>query len=321
MNMRWNAVWKWLVVGVSVTCGAFVAADTVVLKNGGKIEGIVSEEGEWYVVEMDAGTARIPRAEVASVIEEKTTLEEYREKAARVPENDAQGHYQLGLWCKSVGLNRWARVEFRKAIAANPDHAEARKELGYVKHEGTWMTEEQAMTAKGFVKYEGAWIPREERELREALKARKKLEAQIKKAEAEAKKAEMEAKLAQAKRDLAEAQRDMAEARQRRDTSAYREISYYGGFSWVWISPYYIGYPYYYRYPSGYWAFIPDDRRRTGGTWIWHPYSGQYVIPAIHHYHYPYYYRAYPYYFPYWPYYYPYFFRSPWGVQWWFAWD
>jgi hypothetical protein len=307
-------------LSVVVACGAFAGADTIILNNGGKIEGIVSEEGEWYLVEMDAGTARIRKSEVATVIEKNTTLEEYRERAARVPETDAQGHYQLGLWCKSVRLNRCARLEFQKTIVANHDHVEARKELGYVKHEGTWMTEDQAMAARGFVKYEGSWIPREERDLRESLKAKEKLEAQVKKAEAEARKAEMEAKLAHAKRDLADAQRELAEARQRRDPSAYNQVPYYGGFSWIWTSPYYNAYPYYYGSQGGYWTYANNTNARRGGTWTWHPYQGQYVVHANHYPHYPCYYSTYPYYYyPYYPHY-PYYY-SPGGFQWWITWD
>ncbi len=326
MSTKFGSIWQWL-AGLSLVAfySAFTEADTVVLNNGGKIEGIVTEEGDWYLVEMDAGTARIRRSEVATVLDRKTTLEEYREKAAKLAENDAQGHYQLGMWCKSIGLARCARLEFRKTIVANPDHAEARKELGYVKHEGAWMTEEQAMTAKGFVRYEGAWIPREERDLRESLKAKEKLEAQVRKAEAEARKAEMETKLAQAKRELAEAQRDLAEARQRRDLSAYNEVPYYGGFSWIWTSPYYNSYPYYYGYPGGYWTYENNNRSFSGGTWTWHPQStGQYVVPAHHYSYYPYYYGTYPYYYyPYGSYYpyYPYYHHSPAGIQWWFSWD
>ena len=35
-------------------------------------------------------------------------------------------------------MHRWAREEFRKAIGFSPDHAEARKRLGYIKSAGEW---------------------------------------------------------------------------------------------------------------------------------------------------------------------------------------
>ncbi|MDQ7779657.1 MAG: hypothetical protein RDV41_08095 [Planctomycetota bacterium] len=286
---------QWALATLVVAAGSLLCgADTVVLNNGGEIAGIVTEDGDWYVVEMDAGTARIRKDEVSSVMRGRTSLHEYRERAAALADDDAAGHYQLGLWCKSEGLKKRARVEFQKAIAADSEHAEARRELGYVRHEGAWMTEDQAMEARGYVKYEGSWITREERDLQESLKTQARLEAEKKKAEERARKAEMEAQREKVRDELLATQRDLAELR-KREAACGPDYSFPGN-EWPWSPGYGTGYylPYYYNYPGGYWAHTSTLSNSVAPS----PSS-----PIQYHYYPPNYYYYYPYYYP--TYYYP----------------
>jgi len=64
----------------------------------------------------------------------------YEKKLAKIKEDDAGGHYRLGQWCKRMKLLEEATALFEKTIAIDPKHSGARRELGYVKHEGTWVT-------------------------------------------------------------------------------------------------------------------------------------------------------------------------------------
>jgi len=66
--------------------------------------------------------------------------EAYRKKAAALADDDAKGHYRLGLWCERKGWKERARFHLEKVIAIDPDHAGARRKLGYVKVSGRWMT-------------------------------------------------------------------------------------------------------------------------------------------------------------------------------------
>ncbi|MBI2900763.1 MAG: hypothetical protein HYY17_11315 [Planctomycetes bacterium] len=66
--------------------------------------------------------------------------EEYRRRAAALKDSDAEGHYQLGLWCERQKLAEPASAEFEKAIAAKPGHEGARAKLGHRKIDGVWVS-------------------------------------------------------------------------------------------------------------------------------------------------------------------------------------
>jgi HEAT repeats len=89
-------------------------------------------------------------------------LAAYQEKAAALAGTDAAGHYLLALWCDQQGLEDQARLEFEKVISLEPDHRGARRGLGYMEHQGNWLTHDEAMRAKGLVKHEGVWMLPEE---------------------------------------------------------------------------------------------------------------------------------------------------------------
>jgi hypothetical protein len=100
------------------------------------------------------------------VREIRRTEDPLKELDRRVPEvKDAPGYYELGQWAKKKGLTTRANDLLRKAIALDPDHEEARRALGYQKHEGRWLTEDEVMSVRGYVRHEGRWLKRETVEL------------------------------------------------------------------------------------------------------------------------------------------------------------
>jgi hypothetical protein len=140
------------------------AADVIHLKHG-KVEGVVVERTtERLVVQTKAGKVTLDPAEVVRVERKTTPLSLYREMAADVEPDDAAGHYALGLWCAKNKLFRQAREEFEKTIELDPNHAGARKRLGYVHKDGEWMTRAEAKRADGLVLHDGKWITPEERD-------------------------------------------------------------------------------------------------------------------------------------------------------------
>jgi len=114
-------------------------ADIVHLTNGGKLEGEVTEQGDRITIKTKFGSVSVPGDEVARIEQVTTPEEEYREKASGPAPGDAEGRYQLALWCAEHGLSEEAETEARAAIAADPDHEGARKLLGYVRFEGRWV--------------------------------------------------------------------------------------------------------------------------------------------------------------------------------------
>ncbi|HUT33585.1 MAG TPA: hypothetical protein VNE39_08910 [Planctomycetota bacterium] len=151
------------------------AGDVVHLRSGGRVEGaIVSRTATELVVRTAAGKVTLKAADVARIEVKATPLDVYRETAAKVKEDDADGRYKLGLWCQDQKLFREARQEFEKAIALDPNHKGARARLGYVQRDGTWLTEAEAKKADGLVRVGDKWVSEQERlrgEQREVIAA------------------------------------------------------------------------------------------------------------------------------------------------------
>jgi hypothetical protein len=55
----------------------------------------------------------------------------------------ASAHATLGLWCESQGLDGEAKAHFTSAVVLDPYRAATWEHLGYVKHDGRWMSHEQ----------------------------------------------------------------------------------------------------------------------------------------------------------------------------------
>ncbi len=60
----------------------------------------------------------------------------------------APGHVELALWCEKNGLKAEALAHFTTAVRLDPHRDVAWKHLGYVKHEGRWMTPAQVRDAQ-----------------------------------------------------------------------------------------------------------------------------------------------------------------------------
>jgi hypothetical protein len=148
------------------------AADVLHLASGGTLEGDVTRCKEGYRIRTTAGSMTIAADQVVRVEEKESPLETYEKAAARVAKDDAVGHFTLAVLCKSLKLRTRMRKELQAVVALDPDHAEARKLLGHVRHEGKWLTPDAAMRAQGRVQYEGKWLPADHVEKLKAWKAR-----------------------------------------------------------------------------------------------------------------------------------------------------
>lgn len=135
------------------------AADELLLKNGAVLNGVVKEEGDRYILEVDFGTMSIPKSQVKSVRRSEDPIQEF--EAKRVKAATAQEHFDVGLWARQKELHTRAGDMFKRAITLDPEHEGARKALGYEKFDGKWMTTDEAMVARGFVKHRGEWLKKE----------------------------------------------------------------------------------------------------------------------------------------------------------------
>jgi hypothetical protein len=108
-----------LVLFVSLLLCASAVGDVIHLTDGRKITGkVVREETDQIVVKTRYGQMTIDRFDIDRIEKGSLPEEIYEEKAKALADDDAQGHYELGLWCKDNDLGKEAKGEFEKAIAA-----------------------------------------------------------------------------------------------------------------------------------------------------------------------------------------------------------
>jgi hypothetical protein len=139
---------KYLWIGTLLLCWAVVAlADEVQLNNGRTLSGIAHDEGDRWMVETRLGDLRVPKSDVASVAQGRTTLHEYKQRLdalAGCPTADEM--FELATWAQDEGLIRYVNPLLTRTIEIDPDHRQARSLLGFVFHEGKWITESQRNT-------------------------------------------------------------------------------------------------------------------------------------------------------------------------------
>ena len=117
-----------------------LCADVVVLKSGRRIEGKVVQEGETVVIRVGTIKTSFPQSQVKEVIRKTPPREELAERRERLDPKDAGAHYELGLWCLDKKLPVRAEALFRDCMRIDPNHAAARKYLGFVQRDGKWVT-------------------------------------------------------------------------------------------------------------------------------------------------------------------------------------
>jgi hypothetical protein len=158
-------------------------ADDVLLRSGHKIVGIQREEKDRIVVETGYGTVAFPRDQVVSVTKGETPMHAWPARYAEIEKStDARDFTKLAAWARESGMPRYVGGLMRRALELDADNAEARAELGYVRHQGRWITREELRKEQGLVQDGGRWVLPLEKQLAE----RRRLEAEERKLEREA---------------------------------------------------------------------------------------------------------------------------------------
>lgn len=151
-----------------------VSADVIHLKDGRKVEGsIVSKDANKVSIQTKFGIVEFAMSEVKSIEEKKTKDQLYEEMLKNTDARDTTALMKLANWCKENRMSSKANKHLKQIIDLDPNHAEAREMLGYVKFEGRWVTkkeqeklqeeaEAKEKEAAGLVKYNGEWLPKED---------------------------------------------------------------------------------------------------------------------------------------------------------------
>jgi len=148
-----------LIAVVGFPLGA-LAKDVIYKVDGGKLKGdILRESRSSVTIKTLGGTVTVPRNEIARVEHDGDLLKAYEAHKAKAEKRPSAGRwFAFGSWCQRQGLYPEAIDCFHATLALDPDHAEARWELGYRRLRGEWVTTNEYFEAKGFVRYEGRWV-------------------------------------------------------------------------------------------------------------------------------------------------------------------
>jgi hypothetical protein len=119
---------------------AAAKADVVTTTEGRTIEGkVIKSDDAEVVIQVKGGAITLKRSEVASIEKKPLPEEEYVERAAGIPPDNAVAHVELAKWCREKGLDEQYKTELERAVGIDPDNADARKMRGEIKVEGKWV--------------------------------------------------------------------------------------------------------------------------------------------------------------------------------------
>ncbi len=157
-----------LVVGL-VLAATPVRADIIVTTSGGRIVGKIVKETETEIqVKTDKGPIiTLNRDEIDSITKEKPE-DTFARMQKGVKGDDVKGLMALAQWARDNKLPKEAAETLERVIKYEPDHAEARVQLGYERVAGKWVKGDELQKAKGLVEYHGKWITPEDKSLFEA---------------------------------------------------------------------------------------------------------------------------------------------------------
>ncbi|REJ66230.1 MAG: hypothetical protein DWQ31_15665 [Planctomycetota bacterium] len=136
-------------------------ADIVILKSGGEVRGEVvnADEAspERFTIRLySGGELEVDADQVARVERQRPLVEKYEQRRGEL-EDTVEAHWEMAQWCRQNRLRAQREFHLRRVIQLDPDHAGARRQLGYKFDQGAWKTEEEIERAKGKVKYKGRW--------------------------------------------------------------------------------------------------------------------------------------------------------------------
>ena len=154
------------------------AADVFVLSGGGRVTGELLNPDEsprkQYVIQTDDDAKiTLDASRVRKVLRSRPGEAEYERIAPTYPDTVA-GQWELAQWCRDHKLTVQRQVHLRRVIELDPNHAEARRILGYHQVDGQWVTYDEVMTKRGYVKHNNKWMLPQEVQIAED---KKKLEA------------------------------------------------------------------------------------------------------------------------------------------------
>lgn len=165
------------VVGICLGTGILLseklgADEKVSLKGGGAVVGKANPNEKFIEVNLAPGIRIALDSNKADVIaDERPEESEYRARLEKLNET-AEAHWEMYQWCKQKSLTSYAYQHAWRVIEIDPDHAQARAALDFLRDGKGWILRDDMMLRSGRIKDGSQWRIPEEMEKLKAEEAR-----------------------------------------------------------------------------------------------------------------------------------------------------
>ncbi len=148
-------------------------ADTLELKDGKIVEGVVIKDGDNYVVMSRFGPKEIPIADVKTWQKGTSIDKQVKDHLAKLDDEDTANRLLLAKWLKDIGRAEEADELAHAILEIDPENAKAHAMLGHIRHKGEWCTPDEAKRRQGLERHGDRWYTAQEwKNLAEAERAK-----------------------------------------------------------------------------------------------------------------------------------------------------
>ena len=154
------------------------ATTVLLLKDGGTLEGELLNPDEinrkLYRVKTAEGFEICLNSQLVEKVQgrEREALIEYN-RDAPLTSNTIENHLLWAKWCNEHQLPAQAKVHWQQILELDPDHADARRALGYNKTAAGWESQQEKLEHRGYIFERGQWKTSYEIEVAKMLENRK----------------------------------------------------------------------------------------------------------------------------------------------------
>lgn len=138
-----------------------VAADELETSEGLTLRGTVERLADGrYRLTNASGTTVLSAERVKDWRKGPSAHERFRQRLEALGRTDAaaKDRVALALEAEAAGVETVMAAAFEAVLVDEPDHALARRKLGYERVDGAWLTREAAHRARGLVRFGGRWM-------------------------------------------------------------------------------------------------------------------------------------------------------------------
>ncbi|MEX0795032.1 MAG: HEAT repeat domain-containing protein [Pirellulaceae bacterium] len=139
--------------------------DVLELKNGGRLEGKVTpptDEQSPYVIELElGGQVTLDHRQVHRVYYDVPAKRQYAEQALKHADTSTD-QWRLARWCEDHGLELEFLRHCQRVVELDTNHQEARKGLGHHFMDGGWTSRAGHMSGQGYIRHEGRWMTQQQ---------------------------------------------------------------------------------------------------------------------------------------------------------------